>query len=259
MTRRTVAGVVGSTNRHPARIGLCLVCVLCLALVAPGGANSSVSVPLGDGCPDAGASEGAVLSAGLGESRDATEVVDYGEGATLSGDLFDSSGRGVPNALICIYSGVVTDEANELIGLASTDENGHYEFPVPGGPSRNLTAVYRSGEDQLSAWALLQVRATANLHIAPDPAHNKHFAYFRGKIPGPDNDGVIVVLQVKRGKGWLVFRRYSTRDGGKFSMKYRFTQTFSPTIYTMRAQVAGARGYPYLPGASPPKDLRVLP
>lgn len=103
------------------------------------------------------------------------------------------------------------------------------------------------------------MRATASLRFAHSPVHNKHFAYFSGKIPGPDNDGVIVVLQVKHGKGWLAFSRYSTRDGGQFSMKYRFTQTFSPTIYTIRAQVAGARGYPYLPGASPPRGLRVLP
>lgn len=121
MTRCTVAGLVSSTNRHPARIGFFLVCILCVALVAPGSADSSISVPLGSSCLDAGAGGGAVLSAGLGESLDPTEVVDYGEGATLTGDLFDSSGRGVPNALICIYSGVVTDEANELIGLVQTD------------------------------------------------------------------------------------------------------------------------------------------
>jgi len=186
-------------------------------------------------------------------------VVSYGEGATLSGFLFDQSGRGVPSAIVCIYSSVDTNSANELIGLALTNENGRYEFQVPSGPSRDLTVVYRSSGERLSAWALLQVRASATLRLTQNPVHNKHFAYFSGEIPGPDNDGVIVVLQVKSGRGWRVFRRYSTRDGGKFSMKYRFTQTFSPTIYTIRAEVSGAPGYPYLPGTSAPKGLRVLP
>lgn len=260
MHGRMVATVTTSASRGRLwRIGFCLLSVLCLGLTAPGSAGSSTSVPPGGACPDSGATNGATLSAGLGEDRDTTETVDYGESATLGGYLLDQGGRGVPNAIVCIYSGVDTDETNELVGLALTNEYGLYEFQVPSGPSRNLTAVYRSNGDQLSAWALLQVRAGATLRIAQNPVHNKHFAYFSGKIPGPHNDGVIVVLQVKRGRGWLVFHRYSTRNGGKFSLKYRFTRTFSPTIYTIRAEVAGAPGYPYLPGASPSKDLRVLP
>jgi hypothetical protein len=260
MNRRAVATVITLTSSgRPGSIGLCLLTILCLVLAIPGSAGSSVSVPLGGGCPTAGSSAGAVLSAGLGEDRNTTEVVDHGEGAALSGYLIDQGGRGVPNALICIYSGVLTDNADELVGLAPTNESGRYEFQVPSGPSRNLTVVYRSSGDQLSAWALLQVRAGATLQIAQNPVHNKHFAYFSGKIPGPHSDGVIVVLQAKSGRGWRVFRRYSTRDGGKFSMKYRFTQTFSPTIYTIRAEVSGAPGYPYLSGVSPSKDLRVLP
>jgi hypothetical protein len=259
MNSRTIATVMTSASRGRSRsIGLCLLSILCLALAAPGSAGSSVSAPLG-GCPDGRSSGGAVLSAGLGENRDTTEAVDQGEGAALSGYLFDQDGRGVPNALICIYSSVVTDEANELVELAVTNENGRYEFQVPSGPSRNLTVVYRSSGGQLSAWALLQVRASATLRFAQNPVHNKHFAHFTGEIPGPDSDGVIVVLQVKRGRGWLAFHRYSTRSGGKFFMKYRFTRTFSSTIYTIRAEVAGAPGYPYLPGTSPPKSLRVLP
>ena len=186
-------------------------------------------------------------------------MVDYGEGATLSGYLFGQSGRGVSSAIVCIYSSIDTDDANELVGLALTNENGRYEFQVPSGPSRNLIAVYRSGGDQLSAWALLQVRASATLRFAQNPVHNKHFAYFSGEIPGTDNDGVIVVLQVQSGRGWRVFRRYSTRHGGKFSLKYRFSQTFSPTTYIVRAEVSGAPGYPYLPGVSASKGLRVLP
>lgn len=210
-------------------------------------------------CPKSEAGSGAILSAGLGLDLESTVVIDYGEGETLGGTLLNESRLGVPGAFICIYSGASTDEATELVGVAVTDPDGRYELPLPAGPSRNLTAVYRTDQGQLVAWALLQVRASPTLRLANNVAHNKHFAYFSGKIPGPHSDGVVVVLQVKIGKGWRVFRRYSTRNGGRYTMKYRFTQTFRPATYTIRAQVAGAPGYPYLPGSSAPEKLRVYP
>jgi hypothetical protein len=77
-------------------------------------------------------------------------------------------------------------------------------------------------------------------------------------IPGPHNK-VVVVLQVKSGKGWRVFRRYRTRDNGHFLMRYLFTQTGTPTTYVMRAQVRETTGYPYLQGNSRTLPLHVLP
>jgi hypothetical protein len=88
---------------------------------------------------------------------------------------------------------------------------------------------------------------------------NKRFARFVGCIPGPDNNRVVVVLQVKRGHGWLVFRRYRTRKSGCFTVGYRFNRTTRPTLYLMRAQVRSQRGYPYLQGTSRPLRLVVLP
>lgn len=132
----------------------------------------------------------------------------------------------------------------ELLGILTTDQNGRYAIAVPPGPSRILTAVHKSKEGQIEAWTLLQSRAAPTLQVHDNVIHNKYFAYFNGEIPGPDNDGVLVFLQVKSGKGWLVFRRYATREGGKFSMRYRFTRTFRPTTYTVRAQVLGVPGYP---------------
>lgn len=198
------------------------------------------------------------LSAGLGSSQAETIAVDYGEDTTLSGWLAEGD-RGVAGAWICIYSKVTTQEEVELLGIVATDQDGRYEIAVPAGPSRTLTAVYKNGEGQTDAWTLLQSRTAPTLQIHSNAIRNKHFAYFSGEIPGPENDGVLVFLQVKRGKGWLVFRRYVTREGGKFTMRYRFTRTFRPTTYTVRAQVLGAPGYPYLEGNSPELSFRVIP
>jgi hypothetical protein len=84
-------------------------------------------------------------------------------------------------------------------------------------------------------------------------------AHLSGEIPGPRNDDVVVVLQVKQGEGWLAFRRYRTRGGGRFAASYLFRRTTQPTIYEFRAQVRESGGYPYLEGDSDPVHLRVLP
>lgn len=62
----------------------------------------------------------------------------------------------------------------------------------------------------------------------------------------------------KSGRGWRVFRRYRTRANGRFLMRYRFTQTRTPTTYVMRVQVRRTVGYPYLQGNSRTRRLRVL-
>jgi hypothetical protein len=70
---------------------------------------------------------------------------------------------------------------------------------------------------------------------------------------------VVVVLQARVGNGWKAFRRYRTRDGGKFVARYRFNFTTRPTTYVMRVQVRSTVGYPYLQGNSRQLQLRVLP
>lgn len=236
-----------------------LAALLGAALLVPSvGSGESTSIPIANSCPRSGVEGGSTLSSGLGSTRSETAVVAQGEGATLTGYL-QGEGLGLAGATICVYARVLSEEENQLLGTVATGQNGRYEFPLPPGPSRSLTAVYRAEQGQLSAATLLQTRAVPVLRLGSSTVFNKHFAHFSGEIPGPDNDGVMVFLQVRIGHGWRVFRRYSTRNGGKFSMRYRFTRNFVPTIYLMRAQVLGGPGYPYLPGNSATKELRVLP
>jgi hypothetical protein len=211
-----------------------------------------------DTCPSSNIQGGSRLSAGLGANQAETFAINFWEGTTLTGRLSDGD-RGVADASICVYSRVTTESHADLLGFLTTDQNGRYAITVPPGPSRTLTAVHKNEEGQIEAWTLLQSRAAPTLQIQDNVIRNKNFAYFSGEIPGPDNDGMVVVLQVRSGKGWLVFRRYVTREGGKFSMRYRFFRALQPTTYTMRAQVLGAPGYPSLEGNSAERSLHVLP
>ncbi len=223
---------------------------------AEGNTGAPTSAPLAYDCVRSEVPGGLHLSAGFGGAG--SEVVGEGSGSTLSGNL-RAIAKGIAGAPLCVYSSVVTDPGREFLGIAITDAAGNYSFAIPPGPSRNLSVIYRPDQRQLSAEATLLTRVRPTFQIARKVVHNKHLARFSGQIPGPHNDQVVVVLQVRSGKGWRAFRRYRTREGGRFSVGYRFTRTVSPTRYVMRAQVRETTGYPYLQGNSRQLGLSVLP
>jgi hypothetical protein len=223
-----------------------------------GNVGAPVRVPLAYDCVRSDVGGGTSLSAGLGTEQSAERIVEQGVGATLGGVL-SGGGRGIANAPVCVFSNVLTDSGRDFLGVAMTDEEGRYRFALEAGPSRKVRVVYRPDQRQLSAEATLLSRVKPTLEVRRKVVHNKHYARFYGQIPGPHNDRVVVVLQVKQGKGWRAFRRYRTREGGRYRLVYRFGRTTRPATYLMRAQVRHQGGYPYLPGNSKALRLRVIP
>lgn len=57
----------------------------------------------------------------------------------------------------------------------------------------------------------------------------------------------------------MSFRLYRTRKGGRFVMRYRFTQTYTPTTYLVHARVRRQSGYSYEEGSSPTIPVPVVP
>ncbi len=226
---------------------------------AEGNVGAPASAPLSYKCVRSEAEGGSSLSAAVSPDGEQTVEVAQGTGVPLSGALRDSRGSAVANAPLCVFSRVVTDPEPEFLGVAITDADGAYRFAVSPGPSRELTATYRSGHREVSASAEVTTRVKPTFEVRRKVVRNKGIARFEGWIPGPHNDNVVVVLQVKRGKGWLAFHRYRTRADGHFTVGYRFNRTFRPTLYLMRAQVRSQGGYPYLQGTSDPLRLVVLP
>jgi len=225
---------------------------------AEGNVGAPVTAPLTYDCARSAAEGGTSLSAGFGTRSETSALVHEGEGDIISGRLQGPSGP-VANAPLCIFDNVVTDQERQFLGVAMTDGTGDYQFSIGAGPSRDVAAEYRSGNREVTANATLRTTVTPTFRLRRKVIHNKGFAVFTGAIPGPHNGQVVVVLQVKDGKSWRVFRRYQTQDGGQFLMRYRFTQTTTPTKYTMRAQVRAQSGYPYDPGNSRALPLRVMP
>jgi hypothetical protein len=219
-----------------------------------GNVGAAASVPLSYGCIRSDSQGGTTLSAGVGRHGAAANILKQGSSTTLTGTLAGPLG-GTVGAPLCVFSSVATGGIPEFLGLAITGPGGGYRFPLPAGPSRNLRVVYRPGQRELTAAATAYTRVRPTFKVRRHVVHNGRFARFVGAIPGPNNDNVTVVLQVKSGKGWRAFRRYRTRANGRFVMRYRFTQTRNPTTYAMRVQVRRTVGYPFLQGNSRTRRL----
>jgi hypothetical protein len=223
-----------------------------------GNVGAPATAPLSYRCVRSDAGEANMLSAGVGTEQGPEAIVRQGEGSILTGRLAER-GDGVMGGPVCVFARVVTEGKREFLGIAMSRPMGGYSFALPAGPSREVSAVYRSGHREVSATATLQTVVHPLFEVRRKVVRNEGVAHFTGYIPGPDNDNVVVVLQVKRGKGWFAFRRYRTRDGGRFTVGYRFNSTTHPTLFMMRAQVRTQSGYPYLQGTSTPLRLVVLP
>jgi hypothetical protein len=198
------------------------------------------------------------LSAGFEEDDGPVQVLDQGAGAAIEGVLRGENGAPA-GARLCVFSRVTTGVAREFLGIAVSSGGGHYRFPAPPGPSREFEVVYRPGQRRISAAATLYTRVQPTFDLRPGVVRNGHFAYFFGQIPGPDNDGVVVVLQVKQGRGWRAFGRYRTQGGGRFLLRHFFRKTMVPSRYVLRAEVRETVGYAYLQGDSRERVLHVLP
>jgi hypothetical protein len=223
---------------------------------AEGNVGAPVTAPLAYDCLRSVVAGGQELTATLDGHPELT--LQQGQGTVLTGSLRGQSGP-VVAAPVCVFSRVENNTGRDFLGMALTDQDGGYRFPIPAGPSREVIAIHRPDQRQLRASATLRTVVHPTLRARNLLVHTGESGYFEGEIPGPSNDNVTIVLQVRSGKGWLAFRRYRTRNDGHYELSYPFLRTSRPTNYEMRAQVREAGGYPYLQGDSDPLVLRVVP
>jgi hypothetical protein len=218
---------------------------------AEGNVGAPVSAPLAFDCVRSEVKGAVSVSATFGPKRRNQALVPYGSGATLAGKLRGGGGREVGGAPVCVYSRIVTSHKRRFLGVAVTNPQGEYQFPVPAGASREITVENRPGGRVIRSRATLVTRARPTIElVSKTPVHNKHTAVFRGVLPGPDSGGVAIVLQVKDGNGFAVFRQVTTRPDGSYQVSYPFTQSFTPRTYAMRTMMPRQKGVPYHSGAS---------
>lgn len=245
-------------------------------------------VPLSYACENSGGTPLPQAEVGMGliESgqniEQATQflALDQGEKSTVVGKVRGPGQMPINGADICVNAKPVVDPQLQLMSQAETNGNGNYSTPLEPGPSRNLLSVFRQGHRE--TWSdpvSTAVTVAPTLSTSLKGGANKWYknqkkatirtgkvAWFKGAIPGPYNDKVVVVLQGKPAgtsdNNYRAFRRFRTRWGGKFQMRnvfYNSSTTGKKAYLTIRAQVRNQVGYPYVQGDSPEMTLVVLP
>jgi len=223
---------------------------------AEGNVGAPVTAPLSYECVRSTVGGGQQLTASIGGEPE--RQVAQGQGARFSGELRGEGGD-IAGAPLCVFEQIEGEAARRFLGIAITGSRGDYRFAIGAGPNRTIRALYRPGQRHLAAEARLRTQVKPTLRARKRVVRTGEAAHLYGEIPGPRNDEVVVVLQVRQGDGWLAFRRYRTRGGGRFEADYLFRRTTRPTTYEFRAQVRESGGYPYVEGDSDPLYLRVLP
>lgn|GEM_PF-3433727 len=250
--------------------------------------SKMTEVPLSYSCSNSGGTPlpQANIAMGLIEPGENVETaksflaLDQGEKSTVVGKVRGPGQMPINGADICVNAKPVVDPQLQFMSMATTNGNGNFSTPLQPGPSRNLLSVFRQGHREV--WSdpvstAVTVAPTLSTTLKGGP--NKWFknqkvakvrtgkvAWFKGAIPGPYNDKVVVVLQGKAAgtsdKNYRAFRRFRTRWGGKYKMRnvfYNHSKTGKKAYLTIRAQVRNQVGYPYVQGDSPEMTLVVLP
>jgi hypothetical protein len=210
-------------------------------------------------CPTATTTGQYVLKAEFARVHSPTLSTTYGDSAIISGSLRNAAGEPVADATLCmeedlIGAGLTAGERIPIprFGLARTDSEGRYVYRVPAGPNREIKIDYRNETSETVQEVRYFSTVRPTFQVSPTRARNRgRPVEFWGKLPGPLARGHVVVLQaLARPNNWLTFRQITTDAGGRFYSSYRFTHTFGPVTFTLRALVPKQAGYPWLSGSS---------
>ena len=134
-----------------------------------------------------------------------------------------------------------------------TDAQGHFTVAVPAGTSRTFRLRYASSEVS----ADVVIPAPVKLNVSPRTTRNGRTVRFTGSIPGTDA-GTRVELQARAGRRWVPFRT-AMLSNGRFSARYKFTNTVRTQRYKFRAVVRKDPNFPYAAGHSPAVSVLVRP
>lgn len=247
--------LVVDTARAPFRDGVNQVSVCATDYANQGAGNTicaSQAVVTDNSCPSSTVAGGALLGAHFTPSAGLRATISSRQRIRVAGRLRNSDGGAVPDALICLQTRLaLPGRAFKLVKTDLTDRSGAFSMRVPYGPSRFVRVEYRYDSFQVQRELRLRVHAQPSFHVRPHRSVNGGVIRFRGKVPGPRNDGRIVVLQA-RGPGsdeWIGFKTPRTDSNGDFRARYRFSSS-SRIAYRFRALLQPQGGYPYLRGVS---------
>jgi len=219
-------------------------------------------VHVDDSCAASRVPGGTDLSARFVKNGGGKVTVRSRQSATVTGQLSDRTGEPVQGAMLCVSeSTLVPGEEMADVGAIKTNTEGRYRYTVAPGPNREIEIGYRYNRHQLQRDVRYFARVAPSLKLSRDRVENGRRIRLFGSLPGPSNEGRIVVLQARypgKKQRWKTFQNARTDEFGRYSATYRFLATFVTTEYRMRAVVPAQNGYPFLVGHSRGRPIKVV-
>jgi hypothetical protein len=220
------------------------------------------TVNVDNSCPASRVPGGADLSAHFIRNNNDALTVRSRESATVTGRLSDRSSEPVAGAALCVKEATLAPgESLADVGTVKTDKSGRYRYTVAPGPNRDIEVGYRYNRHQLQRDVRYFARVVPSLKLSRNAVRNGHRIRLFGRLPGPSNEDRIVVLQARypgKNQRWKTFQKARTDQFGRYSAPYRFLATFVTTEYEMRALAPAQNGYPFLPGHSRGRAIKVI-
>lgn len=187
--------------------------------------------------------------------------VSYGRGAAMS---LNWPALPWPAADVALFTGA---DRLTRTGTGTQVAASRFVLEVPPGHTRVLRLGVRSagssGPFACTDPLLLQVRARVSLKVRPNRVGNGHRVYFRGRLAGGKrarNRAIVLEARAKHGRRrWIPVHVVRTGKHGRFRSSYRFARTYAATTFLFRARVPASPGFPYEPGHSRIRIVRVKP
>ncbi|MDX6586634.1 MAG: hypothetical protein QOI31_1107 [Solirubrobacterales bacterium] len=217
------------------------------------------TVRIDNECP-IGETTGSVLRARF-KGAGSRQTTQSNEPATVIGALTDAGGQPVRNAGVCVATRIDTTDGppERVLATPTTGPDGRFQTRIPAGPSREVRIAHWQGAHEVIE-RFLDLRAKAVPRLALTPPRgltNGDTLRFNVHIPGPANAQRRVAIQARGTGKWIRIEGGRTDRGGRWSGRYRFTNTTATRHYAFRAIIRRQPGYPYNPGKSKTRKVTV--
>lgn len=229
----------------------------------PNGVCTSHEVLVNNLCPGSAVAGGKTITAGFAGNKLKERTLAFHRKALIRGRLLDANGQPVAGAQICIQAHTdLPGRPYHLAATTTTNQNGGWSYKTNKGPSRIFRFGYRSGAFETSTDLALRIRSRSTLHLSTHRTPFNKKVYFSGELPGPSCAGrVAYVKATVTGASRKVLVRQATTDA---LCHFRIGYAFSPLPRSVKfarfvvwAHVPEQAGYPYRPGRSVNRYLRV--
>jgi Bacterial Ig-like domain len=199
--------------------------------------------------------------------RGTAVTVPYGAASVLSGRLVDADGAGLAGRRLKVVArpsrGAVAPTRVEVL---RTGEHGGFRLDLGAGPSRRLSIAF-AGEEGLErarrAPLSLRVRSGVVFHAAPASLETGEAVRLWGRIraqgaPIPRRGKLVAIQYLEAATGlWRPVLVTRSDHSGHFKVRYRFRYVSGSARIRLRAVALSEERWPYVPGASRPRSIRV--